>query len=145
MMADRQLQSQLKEAAQSTATVSKSPPTGLSSASDEKSPLSKPARRRRSLSHSPADASGKSRGSPKQRQKTKAMPYRAGSGSGSGPSRGSLVTMPGVALDAMGGEITYTPTTHRISKAKKGKKVHACEYPGCTKVRLILDLRLKRC
>ena len=31
-------------------------------------------------------------------------------------------------------EVTYTPTTHRISKAKKGKKVHACEFPGCTKV-----------
>lgn len=30
--------------------------------------------------------------------------------------------------------ITYTPTTHRISKAKKGKRVHACEFPGCTKV-----------
>ncbi|KAF9894773.1 hypothetical protein FE257_004394 [Aspergillus nanangensis] len=30
--------------------------------------------------------------------------------------------------------ITYTPTTHRISKAKKGKRVHACEYPGCDKV-----------
>ncbi|KAL4921654.1 hypothetical protein BDW62DRAFT_174167 [Aspergillus aurantiobrunneus] len=30
--------------------------------------------------------------------------------------------------------ITYTPTTHRISKAKKGKRVHACEYPGCQKV-----------
>ncbi|KAL5340507.1 hypothetical protein BJX70DRAFT_110003 [Aspergillus crustosus] len=30
--------------------------------------------------------------------------------------------------------ITYTPTTHRISKAKKGKRVHACEYPGCSKV-----------
>ncbi|CBF81460.1 hypothetical protein AN5659.2 [Aspergillus nidulans FGSC A4] len=30
--------------------------------------------------------------------------------------------------------ITYTPTTHRISKAKKGKRVHACEYPGCAKV-----------
>lgn len=30
--------------------------------------------------------------------------------------------------------ITYTPTTHRISKAKKGKRVHACEYPGCNKV-----------
>lgn len=32
-------------------------------------------------------------------------------------------------------EITYTPTTHRISKAKKGKKVHACEFPGCPKVK----------
>ncbi|KAJ5172915.1 hypothetical protein N7492_005508 [Penicillium capsulatum] len=31
--------------------------------------------------------------------------------------------------------ITYTPTTHRISKAKKGKRVHACEFPGCTKRR----------
>ncbi|QMW24937.1 hypothetical protein G4B84_000182 [Aspergillus flavus NRRL3357] len=30
--------------------------------------------------------------------------------------------------------ITYTPTTHRISKAKKGKRVHACEYPGCNKI-----------
>ncbi|KAJ5544756.1 hypothetical protein N7461_007060 [Penicillium sp. DV-2018c] len=30
--------------------------------------------------------------------------------------------------------ITYTPTTHRISKAKKGKRVHACQYPGCGKV-----------
>ncbi|KAJ5779605.1 Zinc finger C2H2 [Penicillium paradoxum] len=30
--------------------------------------------------------------------------------------------------------ITYTPTTHRISKAKKGKRVHACQHPGCGKV-----------
>ena len=29
--------------------------------------------------------------------------------------------------------ITYTPTTHRISKAKKGKRVHACEFPGCNR------------
>ncbi|EIT79214.1 C2H2 finger domain protein, putative [Aspergillus oryzae 100-8] len=36
--------------------------------------------------------------------------------------------------------ITYTPTTHRISKAKKGKRVHACEYPGCNKVRRLLQL-----
>jgi hypothetical protein len=25
-------------------------------------------------------------------------------------------------------------TESRVSKAKKGKRVHACEYPGCTKV-----------
>lgn len=31
-------------------------------------------------------------------------------------------------------EVTYTPTTHRISKAKKGKKVHACGFPGCPKI-----------
>lgn len=30
--------------------------------------------------------------------------------------------------------VSYTPTTHRISKAKKGKRVHACEFPGCNKV-----------
>ncbi|KAJ5972037.1 uncharacterized protein N7479_001955 [Penicillium vulpinum] len=30
--------------------------------------------------------------------------------------------------------VTYTPTTHRISKAKKGKRVHACQHPGCEKV-----------
>ena len=66
------------------------------------------------------------------------MSYGTGSGSASGSSRGSLMTMPGAALDPMGGEITYTPTTHRISKAKKGKKVHACEYPGCTKVCSVL-------
>lgn len=32
------------------------------------------------------------------------------------------------------GPLTYTPTTHRVSKAKKGKRVHACEFPGCNKV-----------
>lgn len=33
-------------------------------------------------------------------------------------------------------EITYTPTTHRVSKAKKGKKVHVCEH-GCGKVHTV--------
>ncbi|KAL9124800.1 MAG: hypothetical protein Q9217_005908 [Psora testacea] len=37
-------------------------------------------------------------------------------------ARGSIMTMPDLLA---GEEITYTPTTHRISKAKKGKKVHA--------------------
>lgn len=32
------------------------------------------------------------------------------------------------------GPPTSTPTG-RISKAKKGKRVHACEFPGCGKVR----------
>ena len=144
-MADQQLHAQLIEAAQSTAIEPNTPSTGLSSASDEKTTSSKPSRRRRSSSKSPADATGNSKESPKQRQKTKTMPYRAGSGSASGSSRGSLMTMPAGALDPMGGEITYTPTTHRISKAKKGKKVHACEYPGCNKVRLVLDLPSRMC
>ena len=144
-MADQQLQSQLTEAAQSTTTKTITPPTGFSSPPDQKSTSSKPTRRRESSSKSPSDASGKSRESPKQRQKTKTMSDRVGSGSGSGSSRGSLMTMPRGQLDPMGNEITYTPTTHRISKAKKGKKVHACEYPGCTKVRLVLELRPTKC
>ena len=39
--------------------------------------------------------------------------------------------------DADGLSVQYTPTTHRISKAKKGKKVHVCEF-GCGKVRLVI-------
>ena len=37
-------------------------------------------------------------------------------------------------VDENDNEITYTPITHRPSKAKKGKKVHQCEHPGCDKV-----------
>lgn len=32
------------------------------------------------------------------------------------------------------GPVTYTPATHRISKAKKGKRVHLCQFAGCNKV-----------
>ncbi|KAL8703928.1 MAG: hypothetical protein Q9201_002908 [Fulgogasparrea decipioides] len=53
-------------------------------------------------------------------------------GSREKPAKGSSMTMAGTSDTA--GEVTYTPTTHRISKAKKGKKVHVCEYPGCGKV-----------
>ncbi|KAL8935027.1 MAG: hypothetical protein Q9211_004920 [Gyalolechia sp. 1 TL-2023] len=48
------------------------------------------------------------------------------------PSKGSSTSMT-APLDSPA-EVTYTPTTHRISKAKKGKKVHACEHPGCNKI-----------
>ena len=44
----------------------------------------------------------------------------------------STVAMP--ELNGADEECIYTPTTHRISKSKKGRKVHACEYPGCPKV-----------
>ncbi len=101
-------------------------PSGPSSASDEKSTSSNPTRRRKQSSMSPHNAT--SSGQPtRQRQKAKALPTRGRGES----SRGSVVATSGL-LDQ--GEVTYTPTTHRISKAKKGKKVHACEYPGCTKV-----------
>ncbi|MCJ1391929.1 hypothetical protein MMC18_004796 [Xylographa bjoerkii] len=48
-------------------------------------------------------------------------------------SRESSMVQPSEIGDPAG-EITYTPTTHRISKAKKGKKVHVCEFFGCGKV-----------
>jgi len=41
-------------------------------------------------------------------------------------------TMPNV--DEVGEPVRYTPTTGRVSKAKKGLKVHYCQY-GCGKVR----------
>jgi hypothetical protein len=47
------------------------------------------------------------------------------------------------APTTLDGPVTYTPTTHRISKAKKGKRVHACEFPGCNKVSLCHDGRLR--
>lgn len=105
-------------------------PSALSSASEDKSASSYPTRRRRVSSNSPDNtmSSGKPRESTRQRQKARAMPFRGQGGS----SRGTgIMTTPGLLNPAE--EITYTPTTHRISKAKKGKKVHACEYPGCTK------------
>lgn len=37
-------------------------------------------------------------------------------------------------VDSFDTTVTYTPATHRISKAKKGKRVHACQFPGCPKV-----------
>ncbi|KAI9735926.1 MAG: hypothetical protein M1834_001392 [Cirrosporium novae-zelandiae] len=49
-------------------------------------------------------------------------------------NEGESSTMQRPAVLDDGGPPTYTPVTHRISKAKKGKKVHACQYPGCTKV-----------
>lgn len=52
--------------------------------------------------------------------------------------RGSISSMR-TSSAPLEGPVTYTPTTHRISKAKKGKRVHACEFPGCNKVRLSPD------
>lgn len=97
---------------------------------EEKSAASKPhPRQRRSSSQSKTPVSPweaeKSKGHSKRSASSKAISFN----SRDGPSRASIGTMNDSA-----GEVTYTPTTHRISKAKKGKKVHACEFPGCTKV-----------
>lgn len=51
----------------------------------------------------------------------------------SGSRRGSMSSMR-TSSAPLEGPVTYTPTTHRISKAKKGKRVHACTFPGCNKV-----------
>lgn len=126
-MAEKACQSLPINTSQSIVKQGPSSPSGLSSTS-EKSTSSNPTRRRKQspMSLHNAPSSGPSRESARQRQRARALPTR-----GRGESlRGSAMAMPGL----MDQEITYTPTTHRISKAKKGKKVHACEYPGCTKV-----------
>ena len=99
-------------------------PSAPSSTSDPQSSSTTSTRRRRA-SHSPTTmgATGASIEQDKPR-KAKAAPNR------SGAIRGSIMTMPHLLP---GEEITYTPTTHRISKAKKGKKVHGCTFPGCPK------------
>lgn len=52
---------------------------------------------------------------------------------GSHSRRESTSTMRTSSI-SLEGHPTCTPTG-RISKAKKGKRVHACEFPGCGKVR----------
>ena len=51
-----------------------------------------------------------------------------------GSSRGIPATMQRSLGPSEPDAITYTPTTRRVSKAKKGKRVHACEFAGCDKV-----------
>lgn len=99
---------------------------------------SKPFQRRHSsfpANPTPSSSVEKSKSAVRRRSTSKAVQLS----SREGPSRASL----GIMNDPAS-EITYTPTTHRISKAKKGKKVHACEYPGCTKVRLIRNSQSSR-
>ena len=57
-----------------------------------------------------------------------------GVASGSHSRRESTSTMRTSSI-SLEGHPTCTPTG-RISKAKKGKRVHACEFPGCGKVRI---------
>lgn len=99
-----------------------------SSASDNNPTSSHPRRRRTSPISRTSQASSGNTSEHSRRKGAK----QASSGPREKPSRGSLFNMPAPIDPAT--EITYTPTTHRISKAKKGKKVHACEYPGCNKV-----------
>ncbi len=105
--------------------ISSAPPSGI----EPKTTTSyKPPPRRRSspLSKTPISPTERPRGVVKRNSNVKSLSLSSRDGS----SRVPVGTMNDPA-----GEITYTPTTHRISKAKKGKKVHACEFPGCPKVR----------
>ena len=136
-MAEKACQSLPIDTSSSAVKQEKDSSSGPSSASDEIPSSSKPTRRRKQPSMSPnnATSSDQPRESTRQRQKARTMPTRGRGES----SRASTMATPGL-LDQ---EITYTPTTHRISKAKKGKKVHACEYPGCTKVRFDTGLSVE--
>ena len=82
-------------------------------------------RRQSSFPANPSQSVEKSKSAAKRRSTSKTL----SSSAREGPPRA-----PSGMMNDPANEITYTPTTHRISKAKKGKKVHACEYPGCTKV-----------
>ncbi|KAL8960721.1 MAG: hypothetical protein Q9193_002620 [Seirophora villosa] len=99
-----------------------------SSAPDDKSTLSIPRRRRPSPAQDKDQPAAAVASEPSRRRETK----QTSSGPREKPSKGSSVNMT-APLD-LPGEISYTPTTHRISKAKKGKKVHVCEFAGCNKL-----------
>ncbi|KAL8763077.1 MAG: hypothetical protein Q9184_001037 [Pyrenodesmia sp. 2 TL-2023] len=127
-MAERSLQRRpfdLSHARARQASTSSSEP---SSATDDKDTSSNPRRRRASPAsgvHQPAAAVT---AEPSRRRATK----QTSAGPRERSSKGSSLNM-AVPVDSAG-EVSYTPTTHRISKAKKGKKVHVCEFPGCNKV-----------
>ena len=67
------------------------------------------------------------------RRRTSASGAQAAEDEQTGSRRGSISSMR-TSSTPLEGPVTYTPTTHRISKAKKGKRVHACEFHGCNKV-----------
>lgn len=73
------------------------------------------------------------------RRRTSASGVQAVEDEQSGSRRGSISSMR-TSSAPLEGPVTYTPTTHRISKAKKGKRVHACEYGGCNKVYGFYDI-----
>ena len=93
------------------------------------SPRNRPRKNRKSAKPAP-NSSNRTQGP--TTDETSAIP--TGTTTSQGGSRrpsASSMRRSSVPLEA---PLTYTPTTHRVSKAKKGKRVHACEYPGCNKV-----------
>ncbi|KAI9813254.1 MAG: hypothetical protein M1827_004196 [Pycnora praestabilis] len=94
--------------------------------------LSAEQRRRSSrVSKSNTLSSRASKGVPRRRSSTTSETV----GPQDGPSRESPTTMPQSSEPSDTAEASgLTPTTRRISKAKKGKRVHVCEHPECGKV-----------
>lgn len=127
-MAERSLQHRPFELSHTRARQASTSSSEASSATDGKSTSSVPRRRRASPALGVHQPSVAATGEPSRRRGTKQASTAPRDRSSKGPS--TSMTAP---VDAAG-EVSYTPTTHRISKAKKGKKVHVCEYPGCGKV-----------
>ncbi|KAL8898720.1 MAG: hypothetical protein Q9207_006560 [Kuettlingeria erythrocarpa] len=127
-MAERSLQRRPFELSHARARQASTSSSEASSAIDDKSTSTNPRRRRASpasADHQPAAAVS---GEPSRRQ----APKQTSAGPREKSSKASSLNMTAPVDSA--GEVSYTPTTHRISKAKKGKKVHVCEFPGCNKV-----------
>lgn len=92
-----------------------------------------PRRRRRHSGRAtrpPAQSSAAQRNTLRRRSSSRSESF----GPHGGSSRDIPATMQRSYAPSEPDAITYTPTTRRVSKAKKGKRVHACEFPGCDKV-----------
>ncbi|KAI4263715.1 MAG: hypothetical protein L6R42_001155 [Xanthoria sp. 1 TBL-2021] len=127
-MADRSLQHHPFELSHARTRQASTSSSDQSSPTEDKSTPLHPRRRRASSSSGLLQPSLGVDPEPSRRRGSK----HTSLGARDKTSRGPLGNMSGSSDPA--GEVTYTPTTHRISKAKKGKKVHVCEFPGCGKV-----------
>ncbi|KAL8653690.1 MAG: hypothetical protein Q9226_003741 [Calogaya cf. arnoldii] len=128
-MADRSLQHHPFELSHTRTRQASISSSDQSSPTEDKSTTLHPRRRRASSSSGLPQPSVAFHPEPSSRRRGSKQPSL---GARDKTSRGHLGTMSGSS--DLAGEVTYTPTTHRISKAKKGKKVHVCEYVGCGKV-----------
>ena len=127
-MADRSLQHHPFDLSHTRTRQASTSSSDQSSAPEDKSTSLHPPRRRASSSSGLPQPSVGTDSEPSRRRGSK----QPSLGPRDRASRGLLGNMSTSSDHA--GEVTYTPTTHRISKAKKGKKVHLCEHPGCGKV-----------
>ncbi|KAL8673609.1 MAG: hypothetical protein Q9168_001964 [Polycauliona sp. 1 TL-2023] len=123
-MADRSLQHHPFELSHTRTRQASTSSSDQSSATEDKSASRHPRRRRASSSSGLPQPSVGSDPEPSRRRGSK----QSSLGPRDKTSRGPLGNMSGSSDPAS--EVTYTPTTHRISKAKKGKKVHVCEHVG---------------